>query len=177
MFISEFVAKYNETKQKNAFLNKHIKTHYINYETKISLAQNIVNISMYKEINGKKTFIINSPIRYMLFVQALIDYYTDLEWDKGVDENGNEVLDVSKGFNALEQSGAVEALIATIGDDVTKFTTVLNMVVDDEIDARRSIVPFIETKIEAASIAFDTLSQALESPEIKNKIVQMINKS
>lgn len=177
MFISEFVEKYNETKQKNAFLNKHIKTHYIKYETKISLAHNIVDISMYKEINGKKTFIINSPIRYMLFIQALIDYYTDLEWDKGVNDKGEEVVDVSKGFNTLEQYGVVEALIAAIGDDVTKFTTVLNMVVDDEIDARRSIVPFIETKLEAASIAFDTLSQALESPEIKGKILQMIDKS
>lgn len=174
MLISEFVEKYNEAKQKNAFVNKHIVTNYITYETKISLAKNIVEISMYKDINGKKVFVPNTPVRYMLFVQALIDSYTDLEWDTKVNEQGESVLDVSASFNNLEKNGAVETLIAAIGDDVTKFTTVLNMVVDDETDLNRSIIPFLETKFEAVSMVFDSLSQAIETPEIKEKITQLL---
>lgn len=174
MLISEFVEKYNEAKQKNAFVNKHIVTNYITYETKISLAKNIVEISMYKDINGKKVFVPNTPVRYMLFVQALIDSYTDLEWDTKVNEQGESVLDVSASFNNLEKNGAVETLIAAIGDDVTKFTTVLNMVVDDETDLNRSIIPFFETKFEAVSMVFDSLSQAIETPEIKEKITQLL---
>ena len=174
MLISEFVEKYNEAKQKNAFVNKHIVTNYITYETKISLARNIVEVSMYKYINEKKRFIPNTPVRYMLFVQALIDSYTDLEWDTKVNEQGESVLDVSTSFNNLEKNGAVEALIAAIGDDVTKFTTVLNMVVDDETDLNRSIIPFFETKFEAVSMVFDSLSQAIETPEIKEKITQLL---
>lgn len=170
MLISEFVEKYNEAKQKNAFVNKHIVTNYITYETKISLAKNIVEISMYKDINGKKVFVPNTPVRYMLFVQALIDSYTDLEWDKTDDG----VLDVSEDFNDLEKNGLVEIIIAAIGDDITKFTTVLNMVVDDTIDTNRSIVPFLETKFEAISMLLDTFSQALENSEIKEKINQML---
>jgi len=170
MLISEFVEKYNEAKQKNAFVNKHIVTNYITYETKISLARNIVEVSMYKYINEKKRFIPNTPVRYMLFVQALIDSYTDLEWDKTDDG----VLDVSEDFNNLEKNGLVEIIIAAIGDDITKFTTVLNMVVDDTIDTNRSIVPFLETKFEAISMLLDTFSQALENSEIKEKINQML---
>lgn len=170
MLISEFVEKYNETKQKNAFVNKHIVTNYITYETKISLAKNIVEVSMYKYINEKKRFIPNTPVRYMLFVQALIDSYTDLEWDKTDDG----VLDVSEDFNNLEKNGLVEIIIAAIGDDITKFTTVLNMVVDDETDLNRSIIPFFETKFEAVSMVFDSLSQAIETPEIKEKITQLL---
>lgn len=170
MLISEFVKKYNEAKQKNAFVNKHIVTNYITYETKISLARNIVEVSMYKYINEKKRFIPNTPVRYMLFVQALIDSYTDLEWDKTDDG----VLDVSEDFNNLEKNGLVEIIIAAIGDDITKFTTVLNMVVDDTIDTNRSIVPFLETKFEAISMLLDTFSQALENSEIKEKINQML---
>lgn len=173
MLISEFVEKYNEAKQKNAFVNKHIVTNYITYETKISLARNMVEISMYKDINGKKVFVPNTPMRYMLFVQALIDSYTDLEWDKTDDG----ALKVSESFNNLEKNGLVEIIIAAIGDDVTKLTTVLNMVVDDAVDANRSIVPFLETKTEAISMLFDTFSQALESPGIKEKIEELVNKA
>lgn len=170
MLISEFVEKYNEAKQKNAFVNKHIVTNYITYETKISLARNIVEVSMYKYINEKKRFIPNTPVRYMLFVQALINSYTDLEWDKTDDG----ALSISESFNNLEKNGLIEIIIAAIGDDVTKFTTVLNMVVDDTIDTNRSIVPFLETKFEAISMLLDTFSQALENSEIKEKINQML---
>lgn len=169
MLISEFVTKYNESKQKNALVNKHITTNYITYETKISLARRIVDVSMYKEINGKKVFVPNTPVRYMLFVQALIDSYTDLEWDKT-----GENLDISASFNNLEKNGIVETIIAAIGDDVSRFTTVLNMVVDDDTDLHRSIVPFLENKIEALSLFLDTISQAIESPEIQEKIGQFL---
>ena len=174
MLISEFVKKYNQTKQKNAIIEKQIKTHYMPYQMKILFAQNIVKHSMHKEINGKDTFVFNTPVRYVLFVRAVIDHYTTLEWDKRSD--GNE-LDIANGFNLLEENGLVEVLIAAIGDDVTKFTTVLNMVVDDETDLHRSLIPFIETKIDVFSMAYNTLSQALETPEIKNKIVDFLGKS
>ena len=48
------------------------------------------------------------------------------------------------------------------------------MIVDDETDKNRSIVPFLQTKFEAINMVLDTLSQAIESPEIKNKIVNFI---
>ena len=171
MLVSEFAKKYNESKQKSALVNKHIKKTYINYETKIALGQNIVDTCMYKTINGKKTFVPNTPLRYMLFVQAIIDEYTDLEWDTKDNE-----IDVLTSINDLEKYGASESIFAAIGDDITKFTTILNMIVDDVTDLNRSIVPFIETKFEALNIVFDTLSQAIEAPEIKDKIAEFIGK-
>lgn len=170
MLVSEFVEKYQSSKQKNAFVEKQIKTKYLNFETKISLAQNIVNLSMYKEINGKSVFVQNTPMRYELFVQAVVSNYTNLEWDKADDDS----LDVLKGFNLLEQNGLVEVLFASIGDDIQKFSTVLNMVIDDEADRNRSIVPFLQTKFEAINMVLDTLSQAMETPEIKKKITEFV---
>ena len=172
MYISEFIKQYNESKQKNACVKKHIKQEYIPYETKISLAQKIVDVSMYKDVNGKKTFVLNSPLRYMLFIQAIVDYYTDLEWDKDGDQ-----LKISEDFNLIEANGITETIIAAIGDDVTRFTTILNMVVDDTTDIHRSMVPFFETKLEAVSLALNSITQAFDDPAIKDKITNFIGES
>ena len=72
MLISEFVTKYQGSKQKNSLIEKQIKTKYISFETKIALSSKIINMSMYKEIMGKKVFVPDTPNRYQLFVQAVI---------------------------------------------------------------------------------------------------------
>lgn len=172
MLVSEFVTKYQGSKQKNSLIEKQIKTKYISFETKIALSSKIINMSMYKEIMGKKVFVPDTPNRYQLFVQAVIQSYTTLEWD--AIEGNEQMSDISKDFNLLEENGLVEVLFAAIGDDIQKFTTVLNMKVDDEIDLNRSIVPFLETKLEAMNMAFDSISQIMEKPEIQEKIMELI---
>ena len=178
MLISEFAEKYNTSKQKDAFVKKHIKTTYIPYYQKIDAVRQIVKATMYKNINGKDTFVINSPLRYFLFVRTVIELYTDLEWDKFEKEKEIDGFivqyDISKDFDILEQNGLIESIMNAIGDDFTKFTTVLNMVVDDEVDLNRSIIPFFETKFEAVSMLLNTFEQALQTPEIKSKITQFI---
>ena len=169
MLISEFITGFKVSKQQNAYVKKHIKTNYIPYETKIALSKKIVDLSMYKEVNGKKVFVQNTPNRYMLFIQAVIDNYTDLEWNG---EDGSK--DILGGFNQLEKNGIIEILFSSIGDDIQKFTTVLNMIVDDETDLNRSVVSYMDTKIEALSIMLDTISQAFNTPEIKDKIVEFV---
>lgn len=172
MLVSEFVKEYQQSKQKNAFIKKHIKTNYIPYTTKIDIAKSIVNVCMYKEVNGTRLFVQNSPARYHLFIQGVVNQYTDLEWDKA--ENGDD--DFVKGFDLLEENGLVEGIFVTIGDDIQKFMTVLNMVVDDEVDMNRSVVSFFETKVESVSILLDTILKAFEDPRIKNKISNFIEK-
>lgn len=173
MLISEFVVKYQGSKQKNSLIEKQIKTKYISFETKIALSSKIINMSMYKEIMGKKVFAPDTPNRYQLFVQAVIQSYTTLEWD--VIEGNEQIFDISKGFNLLEENGLVEVLFAAIGDDIQKFTTILNMKVDDEIDLNRSIVPFLETKLESINMVVDTISQVMDKPEVKEKIAKLID--
>ena len=182
MYISEFVSKYLEVKQQpkqkgsqakpeDTFINNHIKTHYVSYVTKIEMSKSIVKLSMYKNVNDKKVFVPNSPQRYCLFVQAVIDLYTDLEWD--MVESG-DVRNISMDFDLLEQNGLVEALFSSIGEDVSKFTTVLNMVLDDEVDQNRSMIPFLETKFEAMSIVFDNMFGFLSDPGLKDKVENFV---
>lgn len=171
MLISEFVKDYQTSKQQNAYVKKQIKTNYVPYLSKIEISKNIVKSSMYKDVNGKDTFVINSPLRYNLFVQSVIDLYTNLEWDKRDDGT----RDIVRDFDLLEEHGLVEAVFNTIGNDIQKFTTVLNMVVDDEMDLNRSMVAFLETKYEALSMFFDVVGNALEDPRIKDKIANLLD--
>lgn len=185
MLISEFVSRYLELKQQpkqkvnqqikpeETFVKKHIKTRYVPYATKIDISKSIIKFCMYKEINNKKVFVPNSPQRYCLFVQAIIDLYTDLEWDTTI-LDGEELRDISRDFDLLECNGLVEVLLSIIGEDISKFTTVLNMVLDDEVSTNHSIVSFLETKMETLSMAFDSMFDAFEDPVIKDSIVKYI---
>lgn len=185
MNISEFVSKYLELKQQpkqkvnqqikpeETFVNKHIKTRYVPYATKIDMSKSIIKFCMYKEINNKKVFVPNSPQRYCLFVQAIIDLYTDLEWDTTI-LDGEELRDISRDFDLLESNGLVEVLFSIIGEDISKFTTVLNMVLDDEVSTNHSVVSFLETKLETLSIMSNSIFDAFEDPVIKDNIVKYI---
>lgn len=172
MLISEFVKKYKNTKQKDSLVSSIIDKKYISYATKVDLSNRIVNTCSYKEINGKKMFVLNSPMRYILFVRSIIEQYTKLEFDKIPD---TDLIDLSRDIDLLEESHSTKAIITAIGEDVDAFSTILNLVLDDAIDNNRSMVSFLETKVEAFSIVADSILKSFDDPKVKEKIIQFIN--
>lgn len=157
MTIKDFIFGYTKTldKDKEKFLAKHIKSHYLSYAMKIAEAEQIIQHTCYVDVNGSQRFRNNTPLRYVVFVQAVLRNYTDLEFSENVLED----------FDKLEENYIVEAVFAAIGDDVDRFQTVLNMMLDDVQMNERALVPFVEGKLDALSIIMAQLGEAYEASQ------------
>lgn len=148
MRVKDFVYNLEKKKEDDVakFVEKHLKTHYISYSRKMSEAELIVKHSSTVEVNGKEVFRVSSPMRWMLFVLAVLRNYTTLELNA---EN------LVEDFDALDKSGAIETLFAVIGKDIDTFNTVLTMTYDDYAANERDLVSFVEHKIDAMMTVFD----------------------
>lgn len=149
MDIGKFIDEYVATKDpgaKERLAKKHVKTTYVSYAKKIDDAKRIVKHSCY---DADERFMVNSPMRYMLFIICVVTNYTDLEFSK---ENTLEQFDL------LLKHGIAETLISIIGNDYGSFETVLNMTFDDEYENNRSITSFTEHKMEAILAALEAMS-------------------
>ena len=155
-FIDEYV-NFKSEQARDALVAKHVVATFVPYETKIAEAKNIVENSCYIDVNGSKKFWLNTPMRYILFIKAVIMLYTDLEFS-----DMNTLLQL----NLLEQYQIVEPIIAKIGPDYEKFQTILNMTLDDAMANERSLISYLENMGESIGIVLDELSKiALEQAE------------
>ena len=148
-FIDEYV-NFKSEQARDALVAKHVVATFVPYETKIAEAKNIVENSCYVEVDGKKKFWLNTPIRYILFIKTIITLYTDLEFD-----TTNILLQI----NLLEQYQIIEPIIAKIGPDYQKFQTILNMTLDDTMANERSLISYLENLEESIGVVLDSLSK------------------
>lgn len=149
MDIGKFIDNFVEAKDpaaKDRLIKKHIVNNYLEYSKKIEESKKIIKFSLY-DTDGN--FRIDSTIHYMLFVLAVIRSYTDLEFD-----NSNTMLQ----FDLIEKHGVMEYLVNNIKEDYARFSTVLQMVYDDEITNTRSLPSYIEQKAEAIMTVIETLN-------------------
>ena len=147
-FIDEYVALKDDN-AKSRLVKKHIVTTYLDYVKKIDEAKKIVQHSCY-DANGR--YMINSPIRFMLFTMSVIRDYTDLEFS-----TENTVGQ----FDLLMKYRIMDSILPFIADDYAQFETILKMVFDDEYENNRSLPSFMEMKV--ASL-MDVLA-AMEVPD------------
>ena len=154
-FIKEFDNAKKTKKDVSAVLAKRKTRDYVPYYEKVTRAKNIVSISCYDvEKSGMKRFIINSPNRYFLFIRALFESYTDLEF---VDEK------VVEEFDLINERGIIPMLIALMGEaEYQEFQTILTMVLDDEMENYRSLAGFLDSKVDLLG----ALLESLESVKI-----------
>lgn len=147
------------------YVAKHITNKYVTYAKKMSEARRIVDISMYKEIDGKKIFWHNTPIQYYLFILGLVKNYTDIEINSTIED-----------FDLLNQTGLIQEIISAIPhSEYAEFETVLKMTADDEINNVRSLPGYLDTKIET----FMTLINGIVSNEefqqsVKDNLLKMV---
>ena len=157
----QFIDEYNKAVDKEKCAAKHIVKSYLPYNEKIVIAEKIVEHSMYATVNGVKTFKPDTIVRYFLFVMAVIEAYTDIKF------SDDKAGDVAKGqqnlesFDLFESNGATEVFMKVIGADIGRLNTVLKMKVDDVTDMERSLVPFLDTKIQAFAMGNNALLEAM----------------
>ena len=158
MKIEKFVKDYDTAvkakKDIDDFLAKRKTKDYVSYAEKMTEAKKIVEFTSYSvREDGTKFFNQNSPLRYFLFVNLLLRSYTDLEF-----EESNQVKD----FDALNERRLIPRFVALIGEEEYKeYQTVLNMVLDDEMENFRSLAGYLDGKVNLIT----TLLSALDIPQ------------
>ena len=148
---------------------------YIGYGIKIFLADTIIKTSCLKE--GR--VYIDSCKKYMLYIYALIDTYTNIEI------NQKEWMSQ---YDRLDSLGLIEPILALIPEkERSTFKTILDMKLDDLMTNRYGIYAYIDEQMDrAAKIApeigkafgplIEKLSKQIEALD-ENKIEKMINKA
>lgn len=165
MIAQDFFEEYKNANEKEKCAAKHVVRKYVPYAEKLTMADKIIENSMYAKIGGAKTFKPDTTVRYFLFIMAIIEAYTDIRFsDDG--KNGQQNLE---SFDLFESNGATEVFTKVIGDDIGRLTTVLQMKVDDVTDMERSLVPFLDTKIQAWSLSMDAVSKAIQEKVENNE--------
>lgn len=144
MDIKSFVKEFESVKDKTAFIRKHLKTRYVDYGTKISLCKSIIRQSMYKDINGKKMFVIDSPSRYLFFVLTIVSTYVDIE----MPIDGVKRMQL---IDEIEKYDLMDSISEALGNEYTKFNALLSVMVEDEIN-NNDLRSMLETKLETLSL-------------------------
>lgn len=167
----QFVTKYNDTEDKIEFCKSHIINNYIDYQTKLSEVNRIADLGNHSSIlflddnaNEKQGYLRNTPVMYFLLKMKLLECYTDINIKEGED------LQV---YNALEEIGAIDALISSIPEsEVAKWNSMLQMVNDDIYINERDLVSYLDTKVDALSVVLDTMLSGLETVVNKLELAQ-----
>lgn len=161
MKIKDFVAEYNKSDNKNELIKKHITETYIGYLTKTYTAEKICKAALYKEveINGEKVvrYSPNTAAVHMLFDKAVVDLYTDLEFDE-------EVL---TDYDLLLQSGIMSKLYNI--DDVKSLRDMLDNVISDVNGKEESFVQYFKSEQEKLGILVNEISDELKEVLEKEK--------
>ena len=174
----KLVENYNKrssTKLKEEFLKAQVKiVPYQGYTTKLFLAQNIINISCMKD--GKVH--IDSCKKYLLYIYALIDTYTNIEI--------NQKEWVFQ-YDRLDSLGLIEPILSLVSEkERATFKTILDMKLDDLMTNKYGIYAYIDDQMDrfttiAPEIAkvftplIDKLSKQVETLD-ENKIEKMLSK-
>lgn len=155
-----FITKYKKAENQDAFISQHIKKTYMPFETKVDLAQNIVENAM---VDQENRIISNSPAIYLYYIYTIIDFYTDIDYDKE---------DPLKSFDQLDEMGIVSKIITAIGEDTTYFREILNMTVDDVIANKNSIenkldifIDRVKKEMNEAADTFNSFADKLDEME------------
>ena len=149
---------YKDEEKKIGYIKKHLKVDYVDYLAKISLCKQILDKSMYTEINHRTVYKPDSPIRYVLTISALLQAYYDFELNSVFMED----------FNILEKNDVTKLIIKSIGTDIERFNGVMAMMVDD-LDYANSLVPFLDTKTEAIGMSLDAFKNVAETKNEEEK--------
>lgn len=166
MKIKNFINEYNKSSDKQRFFKNHIVNQYVSYETKVSKCQHIVDLCMYKKIGEKKVFLQNTPGRFLVFTCLLITEYTDIEIpdDKWLDA-----------YNELDKACLIEPILAAIPEKENKeYSTIMQMVVGDEMENYRSFAGFLGTKFQSIEMFFSSLKDVLSDEEQLKAIVSQV---
>lgn len=156
--VEQFVIKYNVAKDKEKFIKERIKDIHIPYSEKIAICENLVSITSYSG-NEVKVFKKNSPVQAILFDLTIIDRYTDIKIDFA---NAQSIYD------KLDELEVIEKIIEVVPEkELLDFDFILKMVTQDFYENNRSLVSFLETKVQALELALKGIADVFSEENIQ----------
>lgn len=162
--VDSFKDAKNETDYVDQYISKHIKTEYVSYFLKMAEVHKVIEFSMYKEVNGRKVFWKDSPSLFQLFICRLLNHYTDIDLGE----------DSANGFDNLNREGLIDIIVSYIPEkEYKEWSTLVNMISEDELENTRSFAGYIDTKLEALSLMISALA---EDEQIKGAIGEYADK-
>ena len=153
-------SKYTSDDKKIEYLKKHLKVTYLPYLQKVSACNLVLNSCRYIEVMGRKIYTPNGANEYVMKIYSILKMYYDFDIDT---EENYEILD------KLEENNLTELILKAVGKDLMRYDAVYNIVSED-ISYNASLVPYLETKLDAISIVFNELTPVLD--EVKKRIEQ-----
>lgn len=169
MTIKEFTEKYNNIATetlKNNFLrdNLHVKK-YIPYLMKMTLADNLVNITILDKNTGNIN--VNSAANYLFFCRIIIEQYTDLK----IESN-----EFHEEYDLLNEAGLLDKIMNMIPEkEITEFKMIIDMKKNDIMINRGTPQAFINQQVERfGTLLGVTLKPVLE--KISNQLENLDEK-
>lgn len=155
MNVKDFIEGYNSANNKEKYLAGHITNKYVSYATKIDECKRIIEITSYKEVNGKKIYWKNTPGQQFNFKTKLISYYTDIEFEPD---------DVVSQYDLLNELGLIENINDFIPEsELIEWGNMLNICINDEYENTRSLVSYLDIKLESLNELSNILSNSLNT--------------
>lgn len=162
--VEKFINKYNDilhnfsNEEAINFIKKRIITDYVEYSKKIAECKEIIKNSNYKtiELNGheKTIYYKNTPNQYFSFICRLIINYTDIDI---LQDN------VVVNYDLLNKSGLLTIILSAIPEtELSEWTRLLEMIDSDEYENNRSLVSYIDNKLDALELTSETIIQTLD---------------
>jgi len=155
MNVDFFIKQIAMNKDKEGYVTSKLVKTYIPYEEKQATCENIVKTtSLAKDDNGESFYRRNTPACDLLFNLTLIDKYFDIEIDFG---------NVLKEYNALEEKDYITLLLKVIPErEYIAWQKMFSMVANDYMENERSLVSYLDTKIEALNKTTESLAGVIE---------------
>ena len=161
MNVEFFVKQIAMNKDKEGYVKSKLVKEYIPYEEKQASCENIVKTtSLVSGEDGESFYRRNTPACDLLFNLILIDKYFDIEIDFG---------NALKEYNALEEKDYITLLLRAIPErEYIAWQKMFGMVASDYMENERSLVSYLDTKIEALNKTTESLANVIEDAMKEN---------
>lgn len=150
-FINAYIKKESD-QEKQDYIKSMVKIEYMPINTKMTLAEKIVENAYWKDIEKKDIVSVSSPVRHVLHVYTVINNYTYVHMD-------NKTM--AEDYDALNMKGLAVELIKAIGDDVAEFTAIEEMTAQDFMTNHYGTQAFIQSQVTRVNDVLKEIGTAL----------------
>ena len=159
-----FVKEYNTVKDKSGYVDKHIKTAYLGYSEKMSIARGIAKISSHiiDSEGNVGEYRRDTMAQYFHTQMNIIKYYTDIEVPTEL---------VVSAYDAMCECGAMSDILTKLESECAILKSMVQMAMDDTYVNEWDISAVLSTKLEAFRLMADTALSALQTVTEKQELL------
>lgn len=136
-FINTYIKKESD-QEKQDYIKSMVKIEYMPINTKMTLAEKIIENAYWKDIEKKDIINVSSPVRHVLHVYTIINNYTYVHMD-------NKTM--AEDYDSMNMKGLAVELIKAIGEDVAEFTAIEEMTAQDFMTNNYGTKAFIQSQV------------------------------